>query len=407
MSDKEARSVTLFREFIRIRTDHPTPKYGEAIDFLQRIYKEEIGLPCEVIVTDTTLPHQILVVTWEGTEPELPAIMLNSHLDVVPAVPEMWKVDPFEAHKDEHGNIYGRGTQDMKCVCIQYMEAIRKLKASGARFRRTIHLTYVPDEETGGHKGMSIFVRTSKFKTLNVGLCLDEGLASPTEAFTVFYGERTPQWLRLTAKGPTGHGSRFIEGTAVEKLMTSVRSLLDYRKEMHDKLEKGKHECGMKLGDVTTLNLTMLKAGVTTDGGKTYSINVIPMEAEAGFDLRIPPGEYENVLQKVKDWTEGLSEVEYLSEPIPPLVTPITSDNAWWSSFSGALNSIGQSYDTEIFPAATDGRFVRNVGLPVFGFSPINNTPILLHDHNEFLNEKVFIKGIDVYCHIIPQLANL
>lgn len=35
-----------------------------------------------------------------------------------------------------------------------------------------------------------------------------------------------------------------------------------------------------------------------------------------------------------------------------------------------------------------------------------NNTPVLLHDHNEFVNEKVFLKGIEIYCGIIPALAN-
>jgi aminoacylase len=44
--------------------------------------------------------------------------------------------------------------------------------------------------------------------------------------------------------------------------------------------------------------------------------------------------------------------------------------------------------------------------LPALGFSPINNTPILLHDHNEFLDEAVFLKGIDIYEAIIPALAN-
>lgn len=42
-------------------------------------------------------------------------------------------------------------------------------------------------------------------------------------------------------------------------------------------------------GDVTTLNLTVLKAGVSVDGGDTYAFNVIPNQAEAGFDIRIPP----------------------------------------------------------------------------------------------------------------------
>jgi hypothetical protein len=45
--------------------------------------------------------------------------------------------------------IYGRGAQDMKCVCVQYIEAIRKLHSIDPSFRpmRTIYLTFVPDEE--------------------------------------------------------------------------------------------------------------------------------------------------------------------------------------------------------------------------------------------------------------------
>ena len=38
-----------------------------------------------------------------------------------------------------------------------------------------------------------------------------------------------------------------------------------------------KHSQAKKLGDVTTLNLTMLKAGVTGDGGETWNLNVIPV----------------------------------------------------------------------------------------------------------------------------------
>ena len=46
------------------------------------------------------------------------------------------------------------------------------------------------DEEVGSTNGMLAFVKREEFKQLNVGFCLDEGLANPTEAFTVFYAER-------------------------------------------------------------------------------------------------------------------------------------------------------------------------------------------------------------------------
>lgn len=46
------------------------------------------------------------------------------------------------------------------------------------------------------------------------------------------------------------------------------------------------------------------------------------------------------------------------------------------------------------------------VGVPAFGFSPMNNTPILLHDHDEYLNETVFLRGIEIYESIIRALGN-
>lgn len=70
------------------------------------------------------------------------------------------------------------------------MEAIKKLVDSGAKFLRTIHLVFMPDEEIGGTKGMQAFVEHEEFKKLNVEVALDEGIASPNDVFTVFYGER-------------------------------------------------------------------------------------------------------------------------------------------------------------------------------------------------------------------------
>ena len=55
---------------------------------------------------------------------------------------------------------------------------------------------------------------------MHAGIALDEGLAKETDAFTVFYGERVPWWIHVTAKGQPGHGSRFIEGTAMERLVS-------------------------------------------------------------------------------------------------------------------------------------------------------------------------------------------
>lgn len=48
----------------------------------------------------------------------------------------------------------------------------------------------ISDEEIGGKDGMGAFVKTEKFKELNVGFALDESHASEKEEFVVHYGER-------------------------------------------------------------------------------------------------------------------------------------------------------------------------------------------------------------------------
>jgi len=56
---------------------------------------------------------------------------------------------------------------------------------------------------------------------------------------------------------------------------------------------------------------------------------------------------------------------------------------------------------------ATDCRFIRQQGTPAIGFSPIINTPVLIHDHDEFLKADDYLNGIEVYKKIIPNLTEV
>eukprot|EP01116_Phalansterium_solitarium_P018824 TRINITY_DN510_c1_g1_i1.p1 TRINITY_DN510_c1_g1~~TRINITY_DN510_c1_g1_i1.p1 ORF type:complete len:410 (+),score=169.18 TRINITY_DN510_c1_g1_i1:50-1279(+) len=403
----ESKSVSLFRAFLRLRTEHPTPDYESAVSFL-RERAEDYGLQFQRLEFHPGKP--IALLTWEGSDPSLPSVLLNSHTDVVPVDRSKWRYDPFEAVKEENGDIYARGTQDMKSVCIQHIEAVGKLKASGFVPRRTVHISYVPDEEIGGVLGMADWVQRDEFRRLNVAVAIDEGLASPTDAFTVFYGERCAWWINIRATGNTGHGSRFVENTATEKLLRVVSKILQFRKDQFDELQRGIAQCGMKLGDVTTANLTVLKAGMSADGGKTFSYNVVPSEAMAGFDIRIPPTvDLVAFKRQLDEWVGAEQGVSWDFQAGEHYVNPVSdtsSDSYWWGVFKGALDAQSLKLEPEIFPAATDSRYIRDLGIPAFGFSPINNTPILLHDHNEFINERTFERGIDILVAVVRALAS-
>ena len=61
--------------------------------------------------------------------------------------------------------------------------------------------SFIADEEIGGHDGMKMFVHSQEFKKMNIGLALDEGLASPTDEVPVYYGERNVYWVKFKIAG--------------------------------------------------------------------------------------------------------------------------------------------------------------------------------------------------------------
>lgn len=126
--------------------------------------------------------------TMLGTQPDLKSIILNSHMDVVPVFEEYWTHRPFEADMDAEGRIFARGSQDMKCVGMQYLGALRYFIKKGVTFKRSIHVMFVPEEELGGDGGMADFIHTVDFRRLNAGFSLDEGEKCQASRIFLFFG---------------------------------------------------------------------------------------------------------------------------------------------------------------------------------------------------------------------------
>ena len=76
----EHRAVTYFREYLRIKSVQPEPDYDGCLQFLTR-HASRLGL--DYHVTELVAGKPIFIMTWPGLQPELPAILLNSHTDVV------------------------------------------------------------------------------------------------------------------------------------------------------------------------------------------------------------------------------------------------------------------------------------------------------------------------------------
>lgn len=135
---------------------------------------------------------------------------------------------------------------------------------------------FCTDEEIGGDNGMKLFVSTEEFRRLNVGFALDEGISTPDDVFPVFYGERSVWRIDFVCRGTTGHGSLLPSHTAGEKLRHIIDRMLDFRAEQVERL---KNNPEYTIGDVTSVNLTIVKGGVQA--------NVLPEQLSATFDIRL------------------------------------------------------------------------------------------------------------------------
>lgn len=316
-------AIDLLKEYVQIPTVHPSPNYEPAMDFIAKLGK----LSGFNFTRVDALPGKpVAILTLKGSQPSLPSIMLNSHMDVVPVVNQPWTHDPFAAEEVD-GKIYGRGTQDCKVLALQIWEALRTLSLN-MTFKRTIHLTFVSDEEVGGD-GMSSFVATPQFKAMNVGFELDEGEPSSVDRWTLYYGEKRDWWVNITLAGEGGHGSIPFQDSSTAKLETVLSRAEVFRQEEIDKLQNP----NVTLGDIITVNPDILQG--------SSAFNVVPYWASLGVDIRIPPSLDLTTLAKIIDgWVANVPNASWtlVSSSNTSSITPLDK-NPWYAAIQNAAAS--------------------------------------------------------------------
>ncbi|KAK7597711.1 hypothetical protein V9T40_009936 [Parthenolecanium corni] len=397
LNENDSIAVENFRKYLKYPTVHPNINYHECVAFLINL-GQHAGLAVQVYSPKKNKP--IVIMTLAGSNPDLPTLLLNSHMDVVSVHRKYWKHEPFGAEMDEDGNIYGRGAQDMKCVGIQYVEALRRCIQNGQHFKRTVYVSFVPDEETGGKEGMGTFVNTDEFKAMNVGCVLDESMPSPGDEFILCYAERVNWLLEIVCTGVTGHASLLPNDLAADKFRYVINKFLDFKEGEKRKLQENSN---LTIGDVTTVNMVSLEGGV--------QLNVIPSKLSAIFALRVAIDVNLTQLRNtIEEWCHEAGDgvtCNELTFETDQIATKLDDSNMWWLAFKEASSKMGLKLKTVVFAGRTDSKFLRRIGIPAIGFSPMNHTPILMHDHDEYLNEKIFLRGIEIYKNIITNLANI
>ena len=190
-------------------------------------YLEKLGL--DVTYVDSVPGRTSVVTRVPGRNPDLPALVVHGHLDVVPVDPDHWSVDPF-AGEIRDGMLWGRGAVDMKDMDAMILTALREILEAGDKPNRELVVAFFADEENGGMYGSHHLVTQHPELFAGATEAISEvGGYSVTigerRAYLLQTGEKALVWATLTANGDAAHGSRVIPNNAVTKLAEAVVKL--------------------------------------------------------------------------------------------------------------------------------------------------------------------------------------
>lgn len=372
-------------------------------------------------------PRRTNVVTRiAGQDPDLPALLVHAHLDVVPADPHEWSVHPFSGEIKD-GYVWGRGAIDMKDMCAMVLSAVSSWTIRGVRPRRDVVLAFVADEEAHGDYGAAWLVdkHPELFSGCVVGIGESGGHTFEVDGvhlYPVATAERGTIHLRLTARGRAGHGSRPHDDNAVVKLVNAVARIAAHRwparltPTVRAYLEQVGAALGVPvdLGDPdgtvqrlgragqlaaralrNTVSPTMLDAG--------YKINVIPGTAHAKLDGRALPGQEQEFLDTIDSLLgegverEILDYTEAVSAPI---------DSPWFEAMAAALRS--EDPEAVVVPycmgGGTDAKAFAKIGIAGYGFSPLrlpSDYPLSGMAHG--VDERVPVDGLRFGARVLDR----
>lgn len=376
----------------------------EAAEYVGAIL-ESLGLSIEYVDAADRRTSVIAKVAGSYANPvdtsrsERPGLVVHGHLDVVPADPANWSVDPFGGEIRD-GLLWGRGAVDMKNMDAMILTALTEILEGGRQPNRDLTIAFFSDEENGGVYGSHHLVthRPELFAGATEAISEVGGYSveiGGKRAYLLQTGEKALIWIRLRARGVAAHGSRVIPNNAVTKLAEAVVALGREEWPLHltdttsqllgevarllnaDLESTGPDELLLRTGTAagfltatlrTTSNPTLLAAG--------YKHNVIPDAAEALIDIRTLPGDEDAVLDRVRELIGDDIELEIV-------VQDVGLENPFSGPIVDAMVGTLKAHDPEaevlpyLLSGGTDNKALSELGITGYGFAPLRLTPEL------------------------------
>jgi acetylornithine deacetylase/succinyl-diaminopimelate desuccinylase-like protein len=412
----------LLRELVEINTTHSSGDTTAAAEAMA-VHLRAVGFPEQDVQVLGPRPDKgNLVVRYRGRNVDRKPVLLLAHIDVVEADPADWTLDPFTfVEQDDY--YYGRGTTDDKDEAAIHIANLIRLKQEGFQPDRDIIVALTADEEGGTDNGVEWLLANHR-DLIDAEYALNEGGGGAMQggrriSNAVQASEKVYQSFVLEVTNPGGHSSLPVKENAIYRLADALARIRDHDFpvafnevtrvyfERSAEIEQGELAAAMRgvlaappepaavayLSRIPFYNSRLRTTCVATMLQGGHAENALPQRARATVNCRVLPGEPIDSVQDALENAIGDERVALtpVAEATPSPPSPLTAD------VLGRIERITEELwpGVPVLPTmstgATDGLFLRNAGIPVYGVSGLFGDIDDNRAHGQ--NERILIKS--------------
>jgi acetylornithine deacetylase/succinyl-diaminopimelate desuccinylase-like protein len=433
----------ILNELVEVNTTSDTGSTRKTAELLQKRFLAAGFAKEDVTIFNApdnpTGPHANLVVRLRGSNPAAKPVLLMAHMDVVPALRSDWSTDPYQM-VEKDGEVFGRGTDDNKSGVAVIAANLLRLKKEGYVPKRDLYAFFTRDEETNGQGIQELLNEVPGAKNAAYALNADGGGGLIVKGKKVLYSIQTSEKVyadyELKAIDKGGHSSRprddanpiYRLAAALIKLRNSPMpvNLNDTTRAMlraTAQMESGQFAADLKaaadgtadaaamerLSKNPSSNIMLRTTCVATMVSAGHAPNALPQTATANVNCRILPND--DVL-KIGDLIRRVIAdpsitVTTVTEPKPSPPSPVNSDA--YRMIEGIAKQMwpGVMVVPGMSSGATDGLYVRNAGVPVYGamglFGEMGSGNA--HGRDENINVASFYESVDQWYTMLKRAS--
>ena len=437
VNQKMARDI--FKELIEINS---TSKFGStrAAEAMAARLKSAGFDDSDIQVIGPDQQHKNLVLRFRGQGKFKPVLFI-CHLDVVEALPTDWSVDPF-TFLERDGYFYGRGTTDIKNDDASLIANVIRLKKEGYKPNRDIIIALTADEEMGNANGVNWLV-TNHRDLINADFCVnpDGGGGDLKNGKPVNMAIQTSEKIyvsfRLEVKNKGGHSSLPVKDNAIYRLAEGLTRLAHYdfpvrlnetTRKYFESIASG--ESDQVRRDIMAILMTppdtaaarrlqtssayynamMRTTCVATMLSAGHAENALPQTAQAIINCRMLPDDNpDNVMEVLKSvLADDQISIIRLDPSFDAPLSPLRKDITVLVQQISSVMWPGVRVTPIMSTGATDGRYLRRDGIPVYGISGMfgDMDDVRAHGKDERIGVKEFYDGVEFMYRFIKALSS-